>query len=547
MKKLYLLNGFLLLFAGQQMAFAQADYSRNDRLAQRVAVLSKTYPSLIKSRSLTKTASGKEVWMMTIGTGKAEQKPAIALVGGVEGTHLLGVELAIGFAEQLLAASGTDSVKTLLGKQTFYVFPNMSPDATEQYFAKVKYGRSGNARSSDRDRDGKIGEDGFDDLNGDGKITWMRIADPNGNFRLNPEDARSLVPVDFSKGETGQYLLMQEGLDNDKDGTFNEDGDEGVHFNRNSSYGYRNFIPGAGEFAVSELENRALFDFLYDAFNVYAVVAFGPQNNLSWPVQVNPAGLSKRVISSWSESDAKVNNLVSEKYNKIIGAKDAPKTAAESGDFSQWAYFHYGRLSFSTPGWWLPKVKPDSTTKQKASTIEDPAAEYLRWAKGKGITNTFTEWKALNHPDFPGQTVEIGGLDPFVLTNPPYQLVEGIVKKHTDFVLSLATMAPQVELIGLKTDKVEGGLSRVSVKVVNTGIFPTSTTIGEKSYFLKKIAVKVSMGAGQSILSGRKNQLLEVIPGKGFTELSWLIKGPGKISIEAGSPSSGTKMIDVSL
>lgn len=547
MKKLYLLNGFLLLFAGQQMASAQADYSSNDRLAQRITALSKAYPSLIKSRSLTKTISGKEVWMMTIGTGKVEQKPAIALVGGVEGTHLLGVELAVGFAEQLLAASGTDSVKNLLNKQTFYVFPNMSPDATEQYFAKVKYGRSGNAKATDRDRDGKTGEDGFDDLNGDGKISWMRIADPTGTFRLNPEDPRSLVPVDVAKGETGQYLLMQEGLDNDKDGAFNEDGGEGVHFNRNSSYNYKNFIPGAGEFAVSELENRALFDFLYDAFNVYAVVTFGPQNNLSWPVQVNQTGLSKRVISSWSESDAKINTLVSEKYNKIIGIKDAPKTTAESGDFSQWAYFHYGRLSFSTPGWWLPKVKPDSATKQKAFTIEDPTAEYLRWAKSKGITNTFTEWKSLNHPDFPGQTVEVGGLDPFVLTNPPYQLVEGIVKKHTDFVLSLAAMAPQIDLIGLKTEKMEGGLSRVSIKVVNTGILPTLTRIGEKSYFLKKIAVKVNMGTGQTVLSGRKNQLLEVIPGKGFTELSWLIKGSGKISIEAGSPSSGNKMIDVTL
>lgn len=547
MKKLYLLNGFLLLFAGQQMAFAQADYASNDRLAQRITALSKTYPSWIKSKTLTKTASGKEVWMLTLGSGKTEQKPAVALVGGVEGSHLLGVEMAIGFAEQLLAASGTDSVKNLLNKQTFYVFPNMSPDATEQYFAKVKYARGGNSRLLDRDRDGKTGEDGFDDLNGDGKISWMRITDPGGTFRINPEEPRSLIPADPSKGENGQYLFMQEGLDNDQDGIFNEDGGEGVHFNRNSSYNYKNFIPGAGEFAVSELENRALFDFLYDAFNVYAVVTFGPQNNLSWPVQVNQAGLSKRIISSWSEADAKVNTLVSERYNKIIGAKDAPKTSAESGDFSQWAYFHYGRLSFSTPGWWVPKVRPDSLAKQKTFAIDDPVAEYLRWAKGKGITNTFTEWNVVQHPDFPGQTVEVGGLDPFVLSNPPYQMVEGIVKKHTDFVLSLAAMAPQIDLIGLKTEKVDGGLSRVSVKVINMGTLPTLTKIGEKSNFLKKIAVKINTGAGQAVLSGRKSQLLEAIPGKGFTELSWLIKGSGKINIEAGSPSSGSKTIDVSL
>ncbi len=53
-------------------------------------------------RSLTKTAGGKDIWMITIGTQPASAKPAIAVVGGVEGHHLLGAELALGFAENLL-------------------------------------------------------------------------------------------------------------------------------------------------------------------------------------------------------------------------------------------------------------------------------------------------------------------------------------------------------------------------------------------------------------------------------------------------------------
>jgi hypothetical protein len=27
------------------------------------------------------------------------------------------------------------------------------------------------------------------------------------------------------------------------------------------------------------------------------------------------------------------------------------------GNFAQTAYFHAGRFSFSTPGWWVPKVE----------------------------------------------------------------------------------------------------------------------------------------------------------------------------------------------
>ncbi|MES2417686.1 MAG: M14 family metallopeptidase [Bacteroidota bacterium] len=547
MKKLYLFNLLFLALVGISSAQSQQDYSSEAILAQRIKALTQKYPQWVKSKSLTQTLGGKDIWLLTIGSGATENKPAIAVVGGVEGRHLLGVEMAIGFAEKLLAGSGTDSIKNLLNKQTYYVFPNMSPDATAQYFAKVKAERSGNENKTDDDRDGKLNEDGAEDLDGNGKITWMRILDPVGKYKLNPDDPRSLVLADATKGETGKYILLPEGIDNDKDGDFNEDGDGGVHFNKNSSYNFKPFVSGAGEYAVAEKENRALFDFLFDAFNVYAVVTFGPVNNLSSPVQFNPAGVSKRVITSWYDSDAKANALVSDRYNKITKTKDAPKAQAENGDFSQWAYFHYGRLSFSTPGWWVPKVAPDSTRKEKKLTSEDPVATYLRWAATQGITNTFTPWTAIKHPDFPGQTVEVGGLDPFVLTNPPYKMVDEIVSKHTDFLITLAGMAPKLEIVNVKTEKVSDGLSRVTLKIMNTGELPTYTRVGDRSYFLKKIVVKVNMNANQTVISGRKTQSIESIQGKEYKELTWLIKGNGKVTIAANSPTTGAKSIEVTL
>lgn len=546
MKKLYLFGVFFLLHYGQIFG-QQQDYTNQSGLAQRIKTLTTKYPQLVKSRSLVQTLGGKDIWMLTIGTGKTEEKPAIAVVGGVDGRHLLGVEMAIGFAEKILMASNVDSIKTLLSKQTFYVFPNMSPDATEQYFTKIRTERTGNATKTDDDRDGAVNEDDVDDLNGDGKISWMRITDQTGKYKLNPDDPRSLLLADAGKGENGKYILLPEGIDNDKDGSFNEDGAGGVSFNRNASFNYKNFVPGAGEYAVSELENRALFDFLFDAFNVYAVVTFGPTNNLSVPVTFNPAGVSKRVITSWFDADVKSNALVAERYNKITKTKDAPKTTVESGDFSQWAYFHYGRLSLSTPGWWVPKVAPDSARKEKKFTNDDPIAAYLRWANSQGITNTFVPWKEVKHPDFPGKTVEVGGIDPFVLINPPYQLVDGIVAKHKDFLVGLAAMAPQLAMVNLKTEKLDEGLTRVTLNVINTGDLPTYTKIGDRSYFLKKIVVKVNTNANQTVISGRKTQSLESIQGKESRELSWLIKGTGKVTISAGSPTTGSQTIDVSL
>ena len=129
---LVLLGSFFLLHS---MTNAQNDYSNFQQQTQRLNTLVQSHSQLAKLKSLAKTAGGKDIWQITIGTGNTETKPAIAVVGGVEGNYLLGTELAIGFAENLLQGSNTDSIKALLSKTTFYVFPNMSPDAMEQYFA----------------------------------------------------------------------------------------------------------------------------------------------------------------------------------------------------------------------------------------------------------------------------------------------------------------------------------------------------------------------------------------------------------------------------
>lgn len=559
MNKPLLLLGMALLFGGSLQA--QSDYSNRQQLAQRVSALAKNYPQYAKTQSLAKTVGGSDIWLITIGTGQTDQKQAMAVVGGVDGKHLLGVELAIGFAEKLLANAQSDSIRQLLETQTFYVFPNMSPDASEQYFAALQYERSGNANTTDDDRDGESGEDGYDDLDGDGKITFIRVADPTGTHIPNPDEPRSLIPADIAKGQVGQYLVFGEGIDNDKDGQLNEDGEGGVHFNRNSTYNYRNFSQGAGEHAVSEAENRALFDFLYDAFNVYAVITFGPYNNLAVPEQISRGGenpqpqLSRRPggqkITSWSAQDIKANTFASELYNRVTGAQDAPKTAAGLGSFAEWAYYHYGRFSFSTPGWWVPKVKADSTNRGRGGAqggaVDDPVAAYLKWAESEGITNTFTEWKPVVHPDFPGKTVEVGGIHPFVLNNPPYHLVADIVQKHTDFVVSLADLAPKVDVLDVKTEKLDNGLTRVSLTVFNAGLLPNLTQVGERSYFLKRISVNVKTTGNQAVVSGRKSQTLDAIAGRETVALSWIVQGSGKLTIEAGSVSTGTKTVEVSL
>lgn len=537
---------FILILFSPVLSNAQG-YSDHAKQTARLQALVKSNPKYANLKSLVKTVGGKDVWLLTIGVGKADEKPAIAIVGGVEGNHILGSELAIGFAESILSASGTDSIKALLERTTFYVFPNMSPDAMEQYFTSLKYERQGNAVSTDDDRDGKTNEDGFDDLDGNGKITLMRVESPIGDYRLHPDDPRILVKADLVKGEKGRYLVFTEGKDNDKDGQFNEDGEGGVNFNKNFSYKHPSFTPGSGEMPVSELETRALVDYLFERSNVFAVLSFGNNNNLSTPIAFNPLAVNQTIITGWLEADTKVNAMVSDLYNKTTGYKDAPKSGSTGGDFLSWGYFHYARYSFSTPGWWVPKTKPDSTKNEKAFTVDDAGANFLRWTGQQGIGDVYAEWKSVDHPDFPGQKVEVGGIVPFGMNTPPYKLVPDIVKKNTSFILKMAELQPQLDLVNIKTEKLANGLTRINLDVVNKGALASHSKLGERSYWVKRVNVKLNTANNQSVVSGKKNQVLNSLDGYSSQTLTWLVKGAGKITIEAGSPTTGSKTIDVTL
>jgi len=538
---------FILAILCGYVMQAQSDYSNYQQQSARLNSLAKSNPQIVKLRSIGKTAGGKDVWMLTLGTGDTQNKPAIAVVGGVQGNYLLGTELAIGFAEELVKAAAADSIRSLLARTTYYVFPNMSPDAMEQHFGKLKYERQGNATPTDDDRDGKTGEDEYDDLDGNGRINWLRIESPLGTYLPHPDDPRAMIKADLTKGEKGKYLLIAEGIDNDKDGEFNEDGEGGVAFNKNLSFKHPSFTKGAGEYPVSESESRALLDFLYNSFNVYALVCFGPDNNLSSPVTYNAAAATQRLVAGYLEPDTKINAIVSELYNKITGMKDAPKTAAGGGDLLSWGYYHYGRLAFSTPGWFVPKAKADTAKKEKALTIDDPVANYLRFAARQGITNSFSEWKAIQHPDFPGQKVELGGIDPFVLINPPFKLVPEISKKHTAFLVKLAALQPELDILDVKTEKVNSGLTRITATIANKGVMPATSALGEKNYWLKRISVKLVTGTNQSVISGKKIQLITNLEGLGSQELTWLVKGSGSLSLEAGSPTTGIKKQEIKL
>ena len=543
--KLFLMPA--LLIAGILQLTAQDQYSNFSAMSQKLNALSKEYPALCSVKSLVKTAGGKEIFVVTIGTGDKDSKPAIAVLGGIEGSHILGKELASGFASSLLRESGSVEIKELLEKVTFYIFPDVSPDATEQYFSGLKYERNINSRPTDDDRDFKTDEDPFDDLNKDGFITMIRISDPSGTFIESKEDKRIMVPADLALGQTGKYIVVTEGIDNDKDGKYNEDGEGGVSFNRNFTYNYEEYGLNAGLHPVSEPESKAVADFLYDRFNVYAVFSFGPQDNLGQPMKASEkpsaqAGQGggraqgERKISAILKSDETINKLVSDKYHEITGVKGAPTATNTAGNFMEWAYFHYGRYSFSTPAWWIATEKGKS-----------PEAAFLKFAEKKKLDDVFVPWTEISDSDFPGKKAEVGGLKPFLLINPPVDTLGALINKNYKFITAVAAMHPELEFLDITTENAGENVFRITLKLHNKGIFATCAEAGDINIWTRIMRISLKLEKSQSVLSGQKVQRVKRLEGDQSSEFSWLIMGKGPVKVTAGALNTGTVSANIEL
>jgi hypothetical protein len=505
---------------------------------------------------LVKTAGDRQIVVITVGSGEKDLKPGIAVIGGTEGNYLAGRELSLGFAENLLRESGDIEIKKLLGSVTFYIFPDISPDASEQYFSGLKYDRVVNSRQTDNDRDFQNDEDPYEDLNGDGMITLIRISDPAGNWVESIDDKRVMVAADLTKGQKGSYFVYSEGTDNDKDGKFNEDAEGGVNVNRNFTYNYEEYGHNSGYHAMSEPETKVVADFLFDHFNIYMTLAFGPQDNLGQALKASEKqpdillqepgmsrgmgmgmGMSRpssrepsdRRLTSITKNDEIINKLVSEKYHEVTGSKGNPQTVQANGNFMDWAYFHYGRYSFSTPGWWYP------VEKGKNSEVA-----FLSFAQKYNITDPFIPWNEIKHPDFPGKKTEIGGIKPFAFVNPPADTLGDLVLSHYKFITAIAEMHPELEFLDQKVENAGENIYRVTLKVHNKGLFATMAEAGVMNQWTRLMRISVETGKGQTILSGQKIQRIKRLEGGGSAEFSWLVSGKGSVTINAGAVNTGT-------
>lgn len=277
----------LVLAGGPAGAQDQPKYRDHAALTSALRALAGAHKPAARLESIGRSRGGRDIWALEIaspgGIAPAE-RPALLVAAGFEGDHLVGTEIALALARFLLESRVGDAVvKDRLSAATFYVLPRLNPDGAEGFFAPVKAGRRTNATPRDDDNDGRVDEDGPEDLNRDGVITVMRVRDAGGEYVVDPEEPRLMKRADPKKGETGAYRLYVEGVDNDGDGFLNEDPPGGIDLNRNFTHDYPYYQPDAGPHMVSEAESRALMDWVLARRNIAAILTFGESDNLIVP------------------------------------------------------------------------------------------------------------------------------------------------------------------------------------------------------------------------------------------------------------------------
>lgn len=505
-------------------------------------------------KSLGKSAGGRDVWLVAIAQGKPEDKPAVAIIGNVQGSHLAGSEIALRIAREIVAKGEMDDgVKKLLSAVTLYIIPRPDPDASEKCFAKPYRVPAGNGRKTDDDRDFSFGEDPPNDLNGDGFITQLRIEDPAGSLMLHPDDPRVLITADPKKNERGKYRVLTEGIDDDGDEQWNEDAGDGVAFDHNFTFGYKPFTAHTGPNAVSENECRVIADFLFDQTNIAAVYTFSTDDNLFHPWKANSQTERERIRKNILGSDATAVDFLAESYRKIHGGSDAPSPPDPHGAFSHWAYFHYGRWSLNARPWWVPKTeakkeeaKDDEKKEEKKPSGEKRGAEQinlLRWLEANKIDG-FVEWKEIKHPDFPDQKVEVGGFKPFVDLNPPAAELDKLAEKQLAFLQKLLDYLPKLELREATAKSLGGGVYRVQVTAANTGYLPTMPEMGGVNGIPQPLQIAIEVPKETVFLQGSPRSEVNRLAGvTGKREVTWLIrfpeKAPESIDLRLWAPAVG--------
>ncbi|MCH7493547.1 peptidase M14 [bacterium] len=473
-------------------------------LAAALQELAAAYPEFLDLGTMGKSRGGNDMWIMTVtdkSTGKASGKPAMYIDANTHGNEIQGGEVALFTINYLVTRQATDPwVRELMENFAFYIAPTVNPDSRHRFFTEPNSPHSPrqNTRPFDNDRDGLVDEDGPEDIDGDGEILQMRRADPYGSM-VDGSDPRSMRRR--RPGEQGQWRFYRsEGIDNDGDGRINEDGTGGVDLNRQFPWQWEpdNIQRGAGPYMLSEPESRNTVEFIRAHPNIAGVQSYHNAGDMI----LRPPGAMSASDARLPRSDLAVmdglaklgeNFLPDYRYLEVYGG-----LYPVHGGFFDWTYGELGIFSFTNELYSLnPDYDGDGRTSQE---------ERLRWNDEVAHGGCFVDWKPFDHPQL--GPVEIGGWRAFCTRAPLPDDLPEMALRNTLFTLLHASFMPRVGWGEVVAERVERGLWRLEVEVVNNGHMPTAS--GQARRVGSHRPDMVAVEGGTLLAGGRLEDVREV-------------------------------------
>ena len=196
-------------------------FYRYAELTELLHAFAREHPDLVTIEAIGKSHEGRDIWVLTVTntqTGPAADKPAFWVDGNIHATEVAASAANLYFLHTLATQYGNDAdVTRALDTRAFYVCPRINPDGAEWALAdKPKWIRS-STRPYPYDEEDIEGLT-VEDIDGDGRILQMRIADPNGLWKPHPEEPRLMVRRDPAETGGTYYRMMPEGTVEGYDG-----------------------------------------------------------------------------------------------------------------------------------------------------------------------------------------------------------------------------------------------------------------------------------------------------------------------------------------
>jgi len=506
-----------VMSAAQKVPISFDDYHGYTGTVNYIKAVANAYPNITKLLEIGKSTNGRPIYVLVISNMKTgttidahvklrnkrkegvknvtlmkpyQGKPGFWLCGSTHGNEYTGTEVCLYTIEKLISGYGADEeITRIVDDQTFYICPVVNPDGLYNSIEKGISQRQ-NSMKKDDDEDGKVNEDGPDDLNADGYITRFRYKDPKGQYVMDDEDSRLMIRLrKGEKTEKERYTVIREDKDNDGDGKRGEDSVGGIDLNRNFPEGWfkKGMAGGQGDYPTSAPETHAIAEFFTNHTNILMAqnyhtsggFTYRPMGTAPHP-ELHPKDVAvldmimgkkyleiigEEVPEVWqnpeklSEFKGELEKTSKNKYAKARGyelprgwrvsydeEKDAPYNYGMATD---WMYKQLGIYALTTELWNPMKDIPDFPQFEGEDARIKAQRELLKYQDEKFGGRLFLSWKKFNHPEL-GEG-EIGGWISKYRSNAlPGEPLMSVCEKHWQFEKFRAGLLPDIVITEAK-------------------------------------------------------------------------------------------------